>query len=268
MQVAEAQNELQEIVGALQGIDQPHSAARLPFLKSELTTIAVDLEDLNRRVRQLAERVALASDEVFSGESIGGNNGARPSLLSDAVETLLALPMSSEDAAMRRRREAINLLDRVAGLQEDAERVLLNRPEAVAHYLTARHGRVDQEIMGALYLDLRNRLIADNEVFRGTHGRAAVEPRAILREALALGAISIVLWHTHPSCDPTPSFEDFSFTKQMAKAGGIVGVRLVDHLILGGHRWISLKQRDEWRQVEESVSKLDTLLKTPGAAAE
>ncbi|MCP4657473.1 MAG: hypothetical protein GY856_18875 [bacterium] len=52
--------------------------------------------------------------------------------------------MSSEDAAVRRRREAINILDRIAGLQEDAERVLLKCPEAVAHYLTARHGRVDQ----------------------------------------------------------------------------------------------------------------------------
>ncbi len=241
------------------------STPGLPFLQSELTAIAVDLEDLNRRVRQLAERIALASGEVFSGESAGGNNGARPYFLSDAVETLLALPMSSEDATLRRRREAIHLLDRVAGLQEDAERVLLECPEAVAHYLTARHGRIDQEVMGALYLDLRNRLIADKDVFRGTHGRAVVEPRAILREALALGAMSIVLWHTHPSCDPTPSIEDFSFTNRLARAGEIVGVRLVDHLVLGGHRWISLKQHEDWRRVEESVSKLDSLLRKLGA---
>ncbi len=242
------------------------STSGLPFLQSELTAIAVDLEDLTRRVRQLAERIALASGEVFSGESAGGNNGKRPSLLSNAAEILLALPTSREDAAVRRRREAIHLLDRIAGLQEDAERVLLKRPEAVAHYLSARHGRVDQEVMGALYLDLRNRLIADRDVFRGTLGRAVVEPRSILREALELGTMAIVLWHTHPSCDPTPSIEDFAFTRRMAKAGEIVGVRLVDHLILGGHRWISLKQHEYWRRVEESVSKLDSLLKTFGAA--
>ncbi len=121
--------------------------------------------------------------------------------------------------------------------------------------------------MGALYLDLCNRLIADKDIFRGTFARAAVEPRAILREALALGAMSIVLWHTHPSCDPTPSTADFSFTKHLAKAAEIVGLRLADHLILGGHRWISLKQHEDWRHVEESVSKLDSLLKALVEAA-
>jgi len=244
-----------------------NSTPGLPSLKSELTAITVDLQDVGQRVRQLAARIALVSDHVLSPDLAGRNNGVRPSLLSAAVETLLALPTSGEDATARRRREAINLLDRVAELQEDAERVLLNCPEAVAHYLTARHGRVDQEIMGALFLDLRNRLIADKDVFRGTQGRVAVEPRAILREALALGAMSIVLWHTHPSGDPTPSIEDFSFTRRLARAGEIVGVRLADHLILGGHRWISLKQHEEWRQIEESVSKLDSLLKALVEAA-
>lgn len=101
--------------------------------------------------------------------------------------------------------------------------------------------------MGALFLDTRNRLIQDNEIFRGTLNRAAVEPRAILKQGLLRNAAGFVLFHTHPSGDPSPSAEDLAFTRRMANAGEVVGLRLVDHLIIGGGgRWVSLKKRGGW----------------------
>ncbi len=101
--------------------------------------------------------------------------------------------------------------------------------------------------MGALYLDTRNRLLAEHEFFRGTLSRAAVEPRAILKHGLLCDAAGFLLFHTHPSGDPSPSAEDLAFTRRIAEAGELVGVRLVDHLILGsGERWVSLKQRGAW----------------------
>ena len=72
----------------------------------------------------------------------------------------------------------------------------------------------DQETMGALFLDVRNRLIGESDIFRGTMKRAAVEPRAILKEALLSSASSIILFHTHPSGDPSPSSEDLTFTRR------------------------------------------------------
>lgn len=127
------------------------------------------------------------------------------------------------------------------------EREPLTHPAAVASYLSLRYTIKDQEVMGALYLDTRNRLIAECEIYRGTLNRAAVEPRAVLKRGLLRDAAGLVLFHTHPSGDPSPSAEDLAFTRRMAQAGDVVGVRLVDHLILGAAgRWTSLQKRGGW----------------------
>lgn len=125
-----------------------------------------------------------------------------------------------------------------------ADRDPMQEPGSVAQYLGLRYASRDQEIMGSLYLDARNRLICEGEIFRGTINRAAAEPRSILKRGLLVGATGVVLFHTHPSGDPSPSAEDIAFTRRLAEAGDIVGVRLVDHLILGSAtRWVSLKAR-------------------------
>ncbi|RMH20487.1 MAG: DNA repair protein RadC [Acidobacteria bacterium] len=127
------------------------------------------------------------------------------------------------------------------------ERQLLDQPAALARYLALRYDVRDQEVMGALYLDVRNSLIGERDLYRGTLSRTAVEPRAILKEGLLRGASGFVLFHTHPSGDPTPSAEDLAFTRRMAEAGKIVGVPLLDHLILGGGgRFVSLNRRGGW----------------------
>lgn len=126
-------------------------------------------------------------------------------------------------------------------------RDLLDRPDSVASYLTTRFYRSDQETMGALYLDVRNRLIKESDVFRGTLSRAAVEPRHLLKEGLLCNASGLILFHTHPSGDPSPSTEDLTFTRRVAEAGELLGVKLLDHLILGSAgRWVSLGRRGAW----------------------
>jgi DNA repair protein RadC len=126
-------------------------------------------------------------------------------------------------------------------------RQLLDRPDKVANYLILRYGNRDQEVMGALYLDVHNRLIAEVDLYRGTLSRTAVEPRLVLKQALQRGAAGFVLFHNHPSGDPTPSVEDLCFTRQLAKAADQVGVRMHDHLIIGsGGRWVSLNRRGGW----------------------
>ena len=127
------------------------------------------------------------------------------------------------------------------------EREPLGHPAAVASYLALRFSALDQEVMGALYLDARNRLLAEREIFRGALSRAVAEPRRILREGLLAGAAGCVVFHTHPSGDPSPSAEDLAFTRRLAAAGETVGIRLVDHLVLGAPgRWVSLRERGGW----------------------
>lgn len=124
------------------------------------------------------------------------------------------------------------------------ERAPLAHPAAVASYLSLRYQALDQEVLGALYLDARHRFLAERELCRGVLNRVAVEPRRVLREGLLLGAAGFVVFHTHPSGDPSPSAEDLSFTRRLAEAGKTVGVELVDHLILGAvGRWVSLRER-------------------------
>ena len=69
----------------------------------------------------------------------------------------------------------------------------------------------------------------------------------MLKEGLLRGACGLVLFHTHPSRDPSPSLEDLAFTRRLAEAGDAVGIKLIDHLILGGtQRWVSLHERGAW----------------------
>jgi len=128
---------------------------------------------------------------------------------------------------------------------EIPERVLLCRLGTVVGYLRTRYERGDQEVMGALYLDIRYRLLHEAELFRGTLSRAAVEPRAILRQGLACKAARLILFHTHPSGDPAPSAEDLGFSQRMLEAGELMGICLEDHIILGMNRWVSLRMAGE-----------------------
>ncbi len=127
------------------------------------------------------------------------------------------------------------------------DREPLSQPAAIARYVGLRYGVLDQEVLGGLYVDARRRLMGERELYRGTLDRAAVEPRAVLREALLSGAAGVILFHTHPSGDPSPSREDLAFTRRMERAGEVVGVQMVDHLVIGeGGRFVSLKERGGW----------------------
>ncbi|HSL83674.1 MAG TPA: DNA repair protein RadC [Thermoanaerobaculia bacterium] len=124
------------------------------------------------------------------------------------------------------------------------DRQPMARPYLLVRYLFLRYAVRDQEVVGALYLDGRSRLMGEEEFFRGALSKATVEPRQILAPALQRSAVSVCLFHTHPSGDPSPSLEDLNFTRRMAEACNAVGVQLLDHLILGGtRRWVSLRDR-------------------------
>jgi DNA repair protein RadC len=137
-------------------------------------------------------------------------------------------------------------------LVKEAETPYLGRPcnsPAQAASLTAElAGELCQgeprEVMLAFYLDTRHRLIAYQQAFAGTLSRAAVEPRLILQMALATNAAAIIVTHNHPSGVPDPSLEDLTFTRRLAEAGDAVGVKLVDHVVVGEHgRWVSIRER-------------------------
>ena len=117
---------------------------------------------------------------------------------------------------------------------------------AAARFLADLLAGFAQEVMGALYLDGRNRAIGHTFSFLGTLTRASVEPRQLLAAGLLINAAGMIVFHLHPSGDPTPSAEDLAFTRRLDEAGRVVGVQLVDHLIIGDERHVSLRQRGGW----------------------
>lgn len=115
---------------------------------------------------------------------------------------------------------------------------------AVAHQILLDF---DREAMGALLVDTRNRAIGYTVAYVGTLSRTAVEPRGLLVPALLANAAGVVLFHNHPSGDPSPSPEDLVFTRRVAAAAEVLGVRLLDHLVLGeAPTFVSLQRRGGW----------------------
>lgn len=200
---------------------------------------------------------ALSDAELLAVLLRTGRPGA--SVLSMAVELLrengglAGLAETPPRSLLRRGLGAAKLASVLAALEVGRrlararlpERDPMAHPADVVSYLAMRYRPRDQEVMGALFLDGKNRLLGERELFRGTMNRAAVEPREILKEGLLRGAASIIVFHTHPSGDPAPSAEDLLFTRRMAEAGEAVGIVLMEHLILGaGGRWVSLKPKE------------------------
>ncbi len=131
-----------------------------------------------------------------------------------------------------------------------AERIPQNDPlcrlEDMARYLSLRYGVRDQEIFGALFLSNSGALLRDSEIYRGTLDSLRAEPREVVKQALLVGAAAVLVFHTHPSGNPCPSADDKAFTLNLANAAQILGIRLVDHLILGAGCWRSLRDVMAW----------------------
>jgi DNA repair protein RadC len=110
----------------------------------------------------------------------------------------------------------------------------MTSPETVKRYLRMRFGSQRHESFIVLFIDVRNHLIADKELFRGTLTHTAVYPREVVREALACNAASVMLAHNHPSGTPHPSQADLNITQRLREALALVDIRVLDHFVVAG----------------------------------
>ncbi len=123
-----------------------------------------------------------------------------------------------------------------------SEKPLLNNQERVHDYLTSVMAHETVEQFRVLFLDPRNRLIADEVLGRGTVNHTPVYPREVLKRALELQATALILVHNHPSGDPTPSSEDKAMTREIHAAIKTLGLTLHDHIIVGKNAIASFRQ--------------------------
>lgn len=122
-------------------------------------------------------------------------------------------------------------------------RAQFKTPADAAAFLLPAYGSRPVEHVGAVLLDTSRRVIKTTIVTVGTLNAAVVEPRDVFREAMLIGAAGIVIFHNHPSGDPTPSPDDVALTKRLIAAGVLLGIDVVDHIVLGDVRFCSLKEQ-------------------------
>lgn len=137
---------------------------------------------------------------------------------------------------------ALELGRRISKLQIE-ERFIIRSPEDVSRYVMEDMRFLTQEHFVCLYLNTKNHVLHRETVFVGSLNASIVHPREVFKEAFRRSAASIICLHNHPSGDPTPSREDIEVTKRLRECGKVLGIELLDHVIIGDQRFISLKEK-------------------------
>jgi DNA repair protein RadC len=142
---------------------------------------------------------------------------------------------------------AFELARRLSGGPRDKQKII-SSPQDAAACLREEMRTLDREEFHVLLLNTKNGLIKHAPVSRGSLNASIVEPREVFKDAIAASAASMILVHNHPSGDPTPSAEDIAVTKRLVKAGELLNISVLDHIILGhradsrGQDFASLKE--------------------------
>ncbi len=137
---------------------------------------------------------------------------------------------------------AVEFGRRISNLAFD-DRYSIRSPEDGAKYVMNDMRFLAQEHFVCLYLNTKNQVLHKQTIFIGSLNASIVHPREVFKEAFRRSAASIICIHNHPSGDPTPSREDIEVTKRLVECGRIIGIDILDHLIIGEKKFISLKEK-------------------------
>jgi len=128
-------------------------------------------------------------------------------------------------------------------LQQLAEAPVFDAPDAVRQFLRLKLGGLTHEVFAVLFLDAQHRLIAMEEMFRGTLTQTSVYPREVVKRGLDLGAAAVILAHNHPSGVAEPSRADELLTQALKSALALVDMRVLDHFVVGATEVASMAER-------------------------
>ncbi|MBN1815030.1 MAG: DNA repair protein RadC, partial [Anaerolineae bacterium] len=123
------------------------------------------------------------------------------------------------------------------------DRFVVRSPADVAQLMVAEMAHLEQEHFRVLYLDTRNRLLGSETVYVGSLNASHIRVGEIFRDAVKRNCAAIIVVHNHPSGDPAPSPEDVAVTRQLVAAGKLLDIEVLDHLVIGQQRFVSLRER-------------------------
>ncbi|WP_312844484.1 RadC family protein [Diaphorobacter nitroreducens] len=218
--------------------------ARGPAALSDAELLAILLRTglAGKGVLQLAQE--LLDDPVHdpaTGRSAGGGFGGIAGLLHASSQDLQRI--KGLGPAKRAELMAVLELARRAMAQQLREREVFDSPQAVQHYLQLHLAGRTHEVFAVLLLDSGNRLIAMEELFRGTLTQTSVYPREVVLRALHHHAAAVVLAHNHPSGSVQPSRADEALTQTLKAALALVDVRVLDHVIVAPGAALSMAEQ-------------------------
>jgi DNA repair protein RadC len=145
------------------------------------------------------------------------------------------------DAKAVRLKAALELGRRLAALSPE-DRPQVGSPDDVANLLQVEMAALEQEQLRVVLLDTKHRIMGARTVYQGSVNQAQVRVAEVYRDAVRQNATAIVAVHNHPSGDPTPSAADVALTVELVQAGQLLDIELLDHLIIGQGRWLSLRR--------------------------
>jgi DNA repair protein RadC len=134
-------------------------------------------------------------------------------------------------------------LGRRLTLESPEERAAINSPGDAAALVQYEMSVLEQEHMRVILLDRRNRVLETVEIYKGSVNSSQVRVGEVFKEAIRKNASALIVIHNHPSGDPTPSPDDVAVTRAIVQAGKLLDVEVLDHLVIGQGRWVSLKER-------------------------
>jgi len=146
------------------------------------------------------------------------------------------------DAKAAQIKAAIELGRRLT-LESPEERAMINSPADAAALVLYEMSALEQEHLRVTLLDRRNRVMEIVEVYKGSVNSSQVRIGEVFKEAVRKNASAMIVIHNHPSGDPTPSPDDVAVTRAIVQAGKLLDIEVLDHLVIGQGRWVSLKER-------------------------
>jgi DNA repair protein RadC len=195
---------------------------------AELLAIILRTGTRSENVIQLAQRLLATFD------GLGGLVRASAAEL-EAVKGLGPAKVTQVKAAMEVGRRLL--------VEAPEERPQIRSPADAANLVMSEMSYLEQEHLRVMLLDTKNRVLDTPTVYQGSLNTSLIRVGEIFREAIRANSASIIVLHNHPSGDPTPSPEDVAVTRQMVEAGELLDIEVLDHLIIGCQRFVSLKER-------------------------
>ena len=137
---------------------------------------------------------------------------------------------------------AFELGKRLMGESTDGKPVF-SSSHTLYSYFAPRFKNLKKEIFISVLLDAKNRLLREHKISEGTLTNSLIHPREAFKEAVKESAASVIFVHNHPSGDPEPSKDDITITERLKNAGNIIGIQVLDHVIIGDGKYVSLKEK-------------------------